>query len=113
VKHPYRGWELPGGTVKEQEPMCSAAIREVKQKTGLDIRFIRFCGIFQNIRASICHLLFTGKPTGSSNITTDNESLDAGYFPVEIAMRLVTWKNLRQRILHCLDDSQQPFLIEF
>jgi 8-oxo-dGTP diphosphatase len=112
VKHPYRGWELPGGTVKNQESIRAAVLREVKEKTGLDIRLVRFCGIFQNVRASICHTLFTGKPIGSK-MKMNDESLDIGYFPVKIAVRLVTWKNLKQRILHCLDDSLHPFLVEF
>lgn len=112
VKHPSRGWELPGGQVEEKESIRLAAIREVKEETGIDIKLIRYCGIFQNVRNSICNTLFIGKPIGGK-IQTSDESEDVGYFPIETAMRLVTWRNIKQRIIYCLDEKKQPFFVEF
>lgn len=112
VKHPTRGWELPGGQVEEKESIRLAAIREVKEETGIDIKLIRYCGIFQNVRNSICNTLFIGKPIGG-RIQTSDESEDVGYFPVETAMRLVSWRNIKQRIIYCLDEKKQPFFVEF
>ncbi|MBA4492837.1 NUDIX hydrolase [Paenactinomyces guangxiensis] len=112
IKSPNRGWELPGGQVKEKESIRVAAIREVKSKTGINIKLIRFCGIYQNVRAGICHTFFVGQPV-SGQLSTSDESLDVDYFPIDTALRLVTWKIFRQRILYCLDDSKQPFFVEF
>jgi 8-oxo-dGTP diphosphatase len=39
--------------------------------------------------------------------------LESGFFPIEQALDMVTWKNFRQRIEYCLDKSNRPFYIEF
>ena len=35
VKHKIRGWELPGGRINKNETVEHAAIRELKEETGL------------------------------------------------------------------------------
>ncbi|MFD2629465.1 NUDIX hydrolase [Oceanobacillus kapialis] len=112
IKGPKRGWEMPGGQVEEGEALKVAAIRETKEESGIDIEITRFCGVFQNVERSICNALFLGKAIGGEP-TTSPESLEVGFFPIEQALKMVTWKNFRQRIEYCLDDSLQPFCIDF
>ncbi|MBU9713935.1 NUDIX hydrolase [Evansella tamaricis] len=112
IKGPKRGWEMPGGQVEEGESLKDAAIRETKEESGIDIEVIKFCGIFQNVRASICNTLFLAKPIGGEP-TTGPESLEVGYFPIERALELVTWNNFSQRIEYCLNNNEQPFYIAF
>ena len=37
-KDPYRGWELPGGIVEENENIKEAVIREVREETRFNCR---------------------------------------------------------------------------
>jgi hypothetical protein len=53
-----------------------------------------------------------GRPIGGELITTP-ESLEVGFFPVEKALEMVTWKNFRQRIEYCLNEKFHPFYVEF
>ncbi|GHI01502.1 NUDIX hydrolase [Neobacillus kokaensis] len=112
IKGPRRGWEMPGGQVEEGESLKAAAIRETKEESGIDIEIIKFCGIFQNVNETICNTLFLGKPVGGE-LTTSSESLEVGFFSIQKALEMVTWKNFRQRIEYCLNDNLQPFLVEF
>ncbi|MDB5083137.1 MAG: ADP-ribose pyrophosphatase [Bacilli bacterium] len=112
IRGPRRGWEFPGGQVEEGESLTQAVIREVKEESGIEIEVIKFCGVFQNVTGCICNTLFLGRPIGGE-LTTSSESLEVGFYSINDALRMVTWKNFRQRIELCLDRSQHPFLIEF
>lgn len=112
IKGPRRGWEMPGGQVEEGESIKDAVIRETKEESGIDIEVIKFCGIFQNVEDSICNTLFLGKPIGGE-LTTSPESLKVGFYKLEDALEMVTWKNFRQRIEFCLDEKHHPFYIGF
>lgn len=112
IKGPRRGWEMPGGQVEEGESLKDAAIRETKEESGVDVEILQFCGVFQNVSGSICNTLFLAKPIGGE-LTTSSESLEVGFFPIEKALEMVTWRNFRQRIEHCLNREVQPFFVEF
>ncbi|EOR20920.1 NUDIX hydrolase [Niallia sp. RD1] len=112
IKGPKRGWEMPGGQVEEGESLKDAAIREAKEESGIDIEIVKFCGIFQNVNCSICNTLFLAKPVGGE-LATSPESLEVGFFPIKEALEMVTHKNFRERIEKCLDESSQPFCVEF
>lgn len=112
IKGPERGWEMPGGQVEEGESLKEAAVREVREETGIEIEVLSFCGVFQNVKDSICNTLFLAKPIGGKE-TTSAESLEVGFYPIAQALEMVTWKNFRERIEYCLNDKSHPFYIEF
>jgi len=112
IKGPHRGWEMPGGIVELGESPAQAAIRETKEESGIDIELIKFCGIFQNIEDSICNTLFLAKPIGGVPTIT-SESLETGFFPIEEALKMVTFMNFRERIEMCLKTEGEPVYVEF
>ncbi|MET3942693.1 8-oxo-dGTP diphosphatase [Paenibacillus sp. PvP094] len=107
-----RGWEMPQGCVEQGETIRQAAVREVKEETGIDIELIQFCGVYQNITRGVCNHIFTGKPVGGT-LTTSHESEAVGFFTLEQADEMITWGNFRERILYALDAKMHPFLVEF
>lgn len=112
IKGPRRGWEMPGGQVEEGESIKEAAIRETKEESGIDVEIVKFCGIFQNVKRSICNTLFLAKPIGGTP-TTSAESLEVGFFPVAQALEMIAWKNFRERIELCLSEEEHPFYVDF
>ena len=112
LRGPLRGWEMPGGQVEEGESLTEGAIRETKEETGIDVEIIKFCGVFQNVKKSICNTLFLAKPIGGE-FQTSSESLEVGFFPIDEALEMVTIANFRERIELCLDETKHPFYREF
>ena len=112
IKGPRRGWEMPGGQVEEGESLKAAAIRETKEECGLDIEVTRFCGVFQNVDRSICNTLFLGRAIGGE-LTTTEEALEVGFFPIEKVYEMVTYLNFKERIEYSLNEKMQPFYVEF
>lgn len=92
------------------ESIESAAVREVKEETGIDIEIVKFCGIFQNVSRGVVATVWLGRAVGGVP-TTSAESLEVGYFTVEEAMEMITWANFRDRIRLGLDERQHPFFV--
>lgn len=111
INGPKRGWEIPGGRVEEGESITFAVVRETKEETGIDIEIINFCGVFQDVKESICSNLFLARPIGGE-FRTSSESYEIGYFPIEEALAKVNWNSIKEQIKHCVN-RKESFLIEF
>jgi 8-oxo-dGTP pyrophosphatase MutT (NUDIX family) len=111
VKSPRRGWEIPGGQVELAESIRDAAVREVREESGIVVELLEFCGIFQNVPKGVCAFLFTAKPTGGA-LAASEESLEVGWYPPIEALEMVTRQTMRRRIELVLASPSKPFFVE-
>jgi len=88
---PFQGeWCLPGGHIEPYEKARNAAIREVKEETGLDFN-AQFFGCFdeiipeRKIHAVVC--VFTGEGNGEIRFP-EEEVTEYQWCPLEDALRL-------------------------
>ncbi len=51
INHYKRGWDMPGGYVKDNEDLISALKREVLEETGAIIKNISIGAIYSNLQA--------------------------------------------------------------
>ncbi|KRG12578.1 ADP-ribose pyrophosphatase [Virgibacillus soli] len=107
IRAPRQGWEAPGGIIELGETIQDGIVREVKEETGIDIEITKFCGIYHNLKSSVCATCWGGE------LRTSSESLEVGFFSIEEALNMVTWSNFRERFIKILDEDEHPFCISF
>jgi 8-oxo-dGTP diphosphatase len=105
-----RGWEFPGGYVEDGEAIKDAAIKEVKEESGIGIELMNFLGVEQDIERSTCVFLFKGRPI-SGELRGSNETEDAGYFSLKDVMSMMTIAHFKERVIRCLNENENPSII--
>jgi 8-oxo-dGTP pyrophosphatase MutT (NUDIX family) len=112
VKNKTRGWEFPGGYVDRGETIEQAAVREVKEETGADIRLGRFLGFEQNVEKQTLISIFEGSHIGGV-LKKSHETLDVGYFSETLAQQNMTRTVYKERIQRCFNQARIPFNVYY
>lgn len=111
VKNYYRGWEFPGGYVNLGESIIEAAVREVKEESGVNINIIKLLGIEQDYEKSTCVVVLKGRAVSGKLVHSD-ESEGVEYFTFDEALKRIKLERFKERLIRCVKEKDLPFLIE-
>ena len=78
----YDLWNLPGGRMESGEAPWDGAIREVKEKTGLDVEIIKLSGLYNKSDKADFAFSFLCKIIGGQ-ITLNDEADKIKYFEID------------------------------
>jgi 8-oxo-dGTP diphosphatase len=74
-KHPPSGWALPGGFVDVGETVEAAAVREMREETGLDVELGPLLGVYsdpaRDPRGHTVGIVFVGRARGEPRAADD------------------------------------------
>jgi 8-oxo-dGTP diphosphatase len=81
---PFKGkWALPGGFVEYGETVEAAAIREVREETGIDVNLIKIVGVYsapnRDPRGHTVSICFLGEDRGGE-LRPDTDAKEAKSF---------------------------------
>lgn len=81
-----KGFAIPGGFIEEGEFAESAAVREMKEETGLDVELIGLLGVYSNPardpRFHTMTTVYVGHPRDWTKILAGDDAAKASFYPI-------------------------------
>lgn len=113
-------WALPGGAQDIGETTREAAVREVREETGIPIEITGVSGIYSDPRHVIAYddgevrqefsIVLRGRPIDDGAVRTSEESTEVAWVDPADVPGLAIDRSMRLRIEHGLEDRPEPFL---
>ncbi len=75
-------WSFPSGYVDRGEAIEDAAVREVKEETGLDVELIGLIGLYSRSGSPVALAVFSARVVGGK-LEAGSEAQDAAWFSVD------------------------------
>ena len=104
-----RYWSLPGGSMEPGESVDQAAVREVKEETGLDVRLTRLVGLYSKPALDALAVCFEAEVVGGSvqeatdaALVSRDEIVECGYFRPDALP-----EPIREHLIERIKDWQQ------
>lgn len=84
--NPPYGWALPGGFVDYGESCERAAVREMKEETGLDVTLTGLLGVYsdpdRDPRQHTMSVVYTGDPADPDALLAGDDAAEVRVFPL-------------------------------
>ena len=74
-------WSFPSGYVDRGEPVEDAAVREVKEETGLDVTLNHLVGVYSERDNPVVLVVYSARVAGGC-MQTGPETLEVGWHPI-------------------------------
>ncbi|MEU9690295.1 NUDIX hydrolase [Amycolatopsis japonica] len=104
-------YSIPGGQLELGETLSQAAVREVREETGIECEVTGVVGLYSNPNHVIAYddgevrqefsICFRAKPRGGQ-LRTSNESKEVGWVKVSDISALSTHPSIELRLKHAL-----------
>lgn len=81
------GYALPGGFIDEGECAEAAAVREMREETGLDVELTGVLGVYsrpdRDPRGHTLTVVFTGRPRNPDVLQAGDDAAGAAFYPLD------------------------------
>lgn len=86
-RHAPIGFALPGGFIDEGEQAEEAAVREMREETGLDVELTGLLGVYsrpkRDPRQHTLTVVFTGRARNPDAICAGDDAAQAAFYPMD------------------------------
>lgn len=81
------GYALPGGFIDEGEQAEAAAVREMREETGLDVELVGLLGAYsapgRDPRQHTLSVVFVGRPRNPAALLAGDDAAEAAFYPLD------------------------------